>query len=160
MEIGMAVQIWESLAPLSEEKLCEVENRMGFRLPTAYRSFLLKYNGGKPKPAGFRFDKETDRYNDSEINFFYGIQENAEYHINFERNCRMSEGRMPSNIIPIASDPFGNRICISISGEDCGHVYFWDHEREADPDEDEVPDYSNLHLIATSFDQFLASLFD
>ncbi len=156
----MVLQMRDSLKPLSEEKLCEVENRMGFTLPTAYRQFLLQYNGGKPKPAGFRFDKESDTYNDSEINFFHGIQEDAEFYINFERNCRMSEGRMPPDLIPIASDPFGNWICIAVSGEDCGQVYFWDHEREADPDEDEVPDYSNLHLIATDFNQFLEGLED
>ncbi|MBI2812410.1 MAG: hypothetical protein HYX67_16515, partial [Candidatus Melainabacteria bacterium] len=40
-------------------------------------------------------------------------------------------------------------------------VYFWDHEREADPDQGQTPETAgNVHLIADSFSEFLDGLFE
>jgi hypothetical protein len=63
-------------------------------------------------------------------------------------------------MFPISYDSFGNLILIAIKNADRGKIYFWDHEMEADPNQGEVPDYSNLTLIADSFDEFINSLHD
>jgi len=68
--------------------------------------------------------------------------------------CQVKPPRIPRDMIPIARDSFGNQICIGVSGPRCGYVYFWDHENE---DEDE-PTYRNMHLVAKSFQEFLAQL--
>ena len=67
--------------------------------------------------------------------------------------------RLPKNTFPIAYDSCGNLIVISVMGPDRGKIYFWDHEMEADIDHGEVSDYSNLTLIADSFDEFLEGLY-
>jgi hypothetical protein len=46
-------------------------------------------------------------------------------------------------------------ICLSFGGPDEGKVYFWDHEEEPPQ-----PSYANCHLIAGSFDEFIAGLHD
>ena len=43
-----------------------------------------------------------------------------------------------------------------VKNADRGKIYFWDHEMEAD--EGETPNYSNLTLIADSFDEFIEGL--
>lgn len=52
--------------------------------------------------------------------------------------------------------PFGNLILLSLKNADRGKIYFWDHEMEAN--EGEIPDYSNLTLIANSFEECITSL--
>jgi hypothetical protein len=66
-----------------------------------------------------------------------------------------SQGRIPKKLFPIANDPFGNLICVSLTGEDCGAVYFWDHENEPD---DEDTEFRNIHLIADSWEEFIDGL--
>ena len=64
--------------------------------------------------------------------------------------------RMPKRLVPIASDSFGNQICIAVSGDDRGSIFFWDHEKEADEGEGESPEtIGNVTLIADSFSAFL-----
>jgi hypothetical protein len=60
--------------------------------------------------------------------------------------------RIPSRLLSIAYDDFGNRFCLSLGPPDCGHVLFWDHEEEADDDED--PTESNLYHVADTFAEF------
>ena len=60
--------------------------------------------------------------------------------------------------IPIADDPGGNAICLGMSGNERGKVYFWDHEMEAD--EGDEPTFENVYLVAESFASFLKSLKD
>lgn len=33
--------------------------------------------------------------------------------------------------MPIATDSFGNKLCIGVKGKHYGKIYFWDHENEA-----------------------------
>ena len=49
---------------------------------------------------------------------------------------------------------------ISSKGEDKGKVYFWDSVEEEDVDEEagEEPGYSNVYLLANSFQEFINSL--
>jgi cell wall assembly regulator SMI1 len=152
------LRITDSLPPVSQEELREVEASIGYPLPDQYRRFLLSHNGGRPQSVSFRFERKPGEYADSVVHWFYGIKAGSEFFINFERHYRILKDRMPPNIIPIASDPGGNQICISVSGSDAGFVYFWDHERESDPEEDESPSYDNLYPIGTSFNEFLGGL--
>lgn len=56
-------------------------------------------------------------------------------------------------------DPFGNAICLGISGNERGKVYFWDHEMEPDDDWDgRLETAGNVQLIADSFTEFVAGL--
>jgi hypothetical protein len=59
------MKIEDSLPPLQEAKLVEMERLIGSPLPADYRSFLLAHNGGKPFPSGFRFEREERGYSES-----------------------------------------------------------------------------------------------
>lgn len=61
--------------------------------------------------------------------------------------------RIARDLLPVASDGSGSLICIALSGDDRGVVYFWDWYREEAP-----PSYKNLSFIAESFSQFLEEL--
>lgn len=139
---------------LDNKFLKSLEKTWVFKLPKDYREFLLKYNGGKPSSNCFSFsDDETDG---SVIQSFFGIHGMDNYDLLYEYQ-NVYKDRIPDNCFPIACDSFGNLILISVKGPDRGKIYFWDHEEEAYED---VPDYSNLTLIADSFDEFLDGLHD
>jgi len=121
------------------------------KFPNAYRQFLLKTNGGKPTKIYF-IVKTTKKL--GTVHYFLGISPDRykgllEYEKVF---C----GRIPSNTLAIASDPGGDLILLSVKGQDYGKVYYWDHNWEAE--DGQTPDYSNLTLIADSFEDFLSSL--
>ncbi len=142
-----------SATPLSEADLQALESRLAFPLPNEYRQFLLAHNGGRLNPAEFHFKNQTGPYTDSCVDSFYAVYDGD--HNNFEKIylfCK-AEGLFPPHIIPIADDPGGNIICLSVSGPDMNSVYFWDHEGI-----DEYGKQANLHLIADSFSEFLLGL--
>ncbi len=137
---------------LTETEVERVEQKWGFVFPVEYRRFLLMYNGGRPNLECFRF--KGGSYGDSMIDWFLAIYD-GKYN-NFER-CynvfKVKEKRLLDNLVPIARDPGGNLICISVSSEDRGAIYFWDHEKE----QDEATS-KNVSLIADNFDEFISKL--
>jgi len=139
---------------LDERRLCNFEQRIGARLPEEYRVFLVDHNGGTPVPNHFNTLGESGG---SRLNEFYGLHDGPSY-ANLEDSYEVYLGRMPASVIPIASDPFGNAICIGISGCEAGKIIFWDHDLEGT--EDEQPYFGNITLIANSFNEFLDGLFE
>ncbi len=146
------VAISESYQPLQEADILRLEQELRAELPRDYRSFLLAHNGGTPDPDVFIIGGDPE--DEDVVSQFLGIQQ-GEYEDLFNL-LGVFRGRIPDNLLPVARDPFGNLICLSITGENRGKVYFWDHEEEAM--EGEVPDYRNVSWIADSFKSFLDSL--
>jgi hypothetical protein len=149
----MSVTIRDSERPITGRQLSRVEKQLGITLPEPYRRFLVRHNGGRPRPGTFQFGPVSEPYSGSVVDWFLAVYEGE--HNNFEHyfhTYKLNERRLPENLVPIAHDPGGNLICISVSGKDVGAVYFWDHERE------EGPPGEAVSLIATSFDDFLAGL--
>ena len=137
---------------LPESILKIFERDWEFKLPSGYREFLLKHNGGTPNLDCFTFENEPD--NGSIIQCFFGIYPDHNYDlIETIKTYKVRENRLPKRLFPIANDCGGNLICISVMNPDRGKIYFWDHEQETDP-----PDDSNLTLIANSFEDFLDGL--
>ena len=52
----MLRNIKEPLEPLNPQKIAIAEKALGVKFPDGYVGFLLKYNGGRPEPAGFDID--------------------------------------------------------------------------------------------------------
>lgn len=153
------INIRDTEAPLSSEAIGIVEDRLGIVLPNEYRDFLLLHNGGRPRPAVFRFKNSSGKYVDSSVDWFLAIYEGE--HDNFEsyfETYKRDQQRLPTELVPIAHDPGGNLICISVSGSQKGAVFFWDHENECGIGE--TPTFWNVHVIAESFTEFLSSLQD
>lgn len=148
------IKMEESYGPLSEQKLRDSETTWGVDLPTSYRQFLLRTNGGSPEAYRFKFKASTKGSN---IRFFLGVTDDRD--VSIDAYLKRFKGRLPSRFFPIGFDSGGNLICISVSESDLGKIYFWDHELEADTEEGEDPETAkNTVLIADSFDQFLAGL--
>ncbi|WP_010302603.1 SMI1/KNR4 family protein [Candidatus Odyssella thessalonicensis] len=148
------MEILNTLGPMDQRLLEALEEVWRCSLPKPYRDFILKHNGGLPQPCRFYFKELKD--NGSYVDFLFGIRRG--FNENLLMNIELYRDRVPNNMIPIGDDPGGNLILISLKGPDRGKVYFWDHEMEADSAQGEVPDYSNLTLIADSFDEFINNL--
>ena len=149
----MSFKIEESPGPLSEDELKKLEAKTS-ALPEDYRQFLLKYNGGDISPDCFN---SAEGESVSSVRSFLGIHDDRT--CNLYRYLETYENRLPKRFLPIAFDSFGNLICLSLFGADRGAVYFWDHELEADEDENESPETAeNITLLSTSFSGFLESL--
>ncbi|CAN5129342.1 hypothetical protein BH10PSE6_BH10PSE6_20890 [soil metagenome] len=138
--------------PLTDLRIGVLERKLGVTFPERYRSFLLRFNGGSPKPDCFPihgFDENPV----GAIHYFFGIDGPVlSNHIDW--NYRTFRGRIPRELLPIAGDESGNLICLFFKGEAKGAVYFWDHDEEHSP-----PTYENVYLIAKTFDSFLDSIY-
>ncbi|AIK96204.1 SMI1/KNR4 family protein [Candidatus Odyssella acanthamoebae] len=148
------MQINDGGDTINETILEALEQVWKFNLPTAYRNFILKYNGGSPQPSRFFFKESPS--NGSYVDYLFGIRKG--FNQNLLMSMNLYSGRIPANMLPIGEDPGSNLILLSVKGPDRGKIYFWDHDLEADPAQGETPDYSNLTLIADSFDEFINGL--
>jgi hypothetical protein len=148
----MTTEIKDSVGSIETSTIDKLEKNLGIRLPSQYREFLKKYNGGYPIPDGFFLKDKSDG---SSIDRFLGIDVGE--HSNLEKYLVIYKGRIPKNLFPIAHDPGGNLIVIGLSGDTSDKIYFWDHEQESD---DYEPEMSNIHLIADSFEEFLGGLYE
>jgi cell wall assembly regulator SMI1 len=135
-----------------ETRVAALERQIGRRLPEDYREFMLRHNGGRPKPDGFEFALRKGADASSAVEWFLSLHDGE--HSNLERTIRFMRGRFPPDTMPIASDAFGNKVLLGLDGKIRGKVYFWDHEREPDGD----ADWSNIDLVADSFDSFMSGL--
>lgn len=103
-----------------EAKVQELEEKYGITLPEQYREFLLKYNGGETPKTEFKIGKE-----DSDVRAFFGLGDVA-YSMSEEAYL---EDLVKKQLLPIATDSFGNYIAIGIEKKNYGKIYFCDHER-------------------------------
>lgn len=118
----------------SAARVEELEARYGMPLPSDYRAFLCKYNGGLTPKTSFTIGRTA-----SDLRGFFGA---GSARLNFE-NINL-EGWKESGLFPIACDSFGNYVAISLREESYGKIFFYDHETE-----------SKLSMICDSFPAFL-----
>jgi len=143
---------------INSSNIAELEEYVGLTFPLEYKKHLLQYNGGQCEPNVFSFfenGKKTDSCIDYFLAIYDGEYDNLKEYIKI---LKIDEKRLPSHILPIADDPGGNLICISCGNNDFGYIYFWDHEKEVDYSVEDDSNYSNLYLIAKSFNQFIEEL--
>lgn len=155
--LNMKVKIVEAQEQIAPDVLQNAERALGKALPEEFKRFVLKHNGGRPEPATFRVRWSGQDWaigwERNMVHFFLSFQGGSE---NFLDYSRTFQGRIPADTVPIAYDPGGNLILLGISGPTVGRVFFW--MREYEVPEGETPDYSNVGLIANSFNEFLDSL--
>jgi hypothetical protein len=151
----MNIRMIESEKNLTPHEIKKVEERLNIQFPEEYKHFLLLYNGGHPQPEGFEYICE-DHQNKSLVAWFLAIYDGKAE--NFLTFFKTYQGRIPENTVAIARDPGGNLILIGIGENNKGKIFFWLQDFEVE--EGEVPDYSNVCLVANRFDEFLNSLFE
>ena len=122
--------------PLSVDRLEAFERSLGTALPAPYRRHLSKHNGGYVDGARRL----------CLLHHVFGVHDGPAW-AQFRDRAKAYGGLVPSRLLPIADDPGGNLICLSLSGPDRGAVYFWDHESGASPEQ-------SLTLLAPNFPAF------
>jgi cell wall assembly regulator SMI1 len=143
----MTPQIRDIEPPVSAAQLKAAEHALGVRLPAAYRAFLLQHNGGQPVPDRFRL---ADGSGPESVAWFLAVHEREDGLVSLAATYRPY---LHADLLPIASDPFGNLVCIGTQGGNEGKVYFWLHESEPPPGE-ALP-HAGCKLVAASFAAFL-----
>lgn len=135
--------------PASSAQLERAGRELGVALPEEYAQFLRTRNGGRPEPN--TCDLPPARPLGVGVTAFFGVDRPPETDLLAQR--RAFAGRVPPDRLPVAEAEGGNLLCVSLAD---GGVDFWDHEWEAE--EDEEPGEENLTRIATGFTAFLAAL--
>ena len=128
MTLEEFIDLLDGKSTIGEADVAAFENRLPALLPTDYREFLLRTNGGEiafnvnlsTAIASTGYDGFTGPASVFGINGEDSLMENRDVYA----------GRIPSELLMIASDWLGNGICIGLVGNSRGKVYFWDHELE------------------------------
>jgi hypothetical protein len=145
------VKIDNSQSAVQDIDLKKIEARLGYPLPSDYRTFILQHNGGRPAPHRF---STKDGKIESGVKAFFPI---ADVGVNLlsETDEITLTGTIPRNLFPIAIDPIENRLVLSGSGDDAGTIYYWSWDEEPD---DATCSYRYMRKIADNFNDFLANL--
>lgn len=150
----MRIKVENQFGAITATELAQFEARHGVILPEDYREFLLRCNGGRPVPDGFEVPGWS--HHSSCIHGFLGIHTGPDWQL--ERACSVYAQRIPCDLLAIASDDFGNAVCLGITGPRRGKIYFWDHEDELDENGRRRQDYGNVYLVASGLGEFLNNL--
>lgn len=132
----------------------EYEELMDVTLPCSYKSFLIKYGACMVKDDYYFKAIETmpitfddDFY---QMDIFYGVSD-GEY--DWLSAVKSNRDMIGVDVIPIGDTAGGDLICLGVTPENHGNIYYWDHENEI-----EYSDGSQIfYLIAESFDTFIMS---
>ncbi|NOV01291.1 SMI1/KNR4 family protein [Paenibacillus planticolens] len=149
----MHFEMDNTFAPISLEAIQEVEKRYGFILPNDYKDFLLKYNGGKPRP-NVMFTTKNGFLTSYLISVLPLFDRKVPSLVGNFLFFNKEEGNLPSNIITFGEDPLRNLLCISVEGNNTGFIYYWDYMN----DDSDTPTYDHLVLISESFSKFIEEL--
>jgi hypothetical protein len=130
----------------AETRLAEI----GTRIPPSYKAFLAEQDGGKPVRNAFSF-RQHDRDQDDLVRLFFGIAESPNGDLVSEAD--VARDRLPADVLPIATDSFGNLVVLDGREGRDGPVLFWDHEFQSDP-----PSEDDLFWVAPDLETFLTGL--
>ena len=130
-----------------------LEKTLGVKLPPDYRSFLRTQNGGIPDPS-FVAVPGVPHIDNVHVGSFYGLYPKVRPGQSLSWAIEHQSPMLPPAHLPIA---YGGDIFTLSLNRYAGCVYFWDHETDT-LDNDEKFIQSDGHLLAGSFDEFLARI--
>jgi hypothetical protein len=136
-----------------ERGIQEIEERVGVKIPSDFRSYLAAY--GRPfgtRPLLVCPSTESDETFD--IMVFYGIRSDR---FDILKEWISFDNRFPIKCIPIGHNIFGDSYLYDLSDSN-EKVYIWLHEQEVNEKMEFMPYYSNMILLANSFTEFLSRL--
>ncbi len=156
------IQFKEEAQPFEAEELVELQRALEMtELPAGYRQFLFSTNGGRPTNEfkWFRVENPEDfveGFNGVMVDCFLSVKDNKHPTCEILETAKTFAGRIPSDTLPIADDPFGNLILLGVGERNFNEVFLWDHEAEGfEPPGDE---YHNVGKLADSFEEFIEGL--
>jgi hypothetical protein len=135
---------------VSDQELEEAENQIGYQLPLDYKIFIKDF-------GGFSFydleEIQIPHWSLVSLDTFYGLNVNGHLNILRRRLLKMSLNLIPPYILPIANDSANNDICIVLSGNEKGRIYFLPADSPSTSS-----NYIEEYSISSSFDEFINSL--
>lgn len=139
--------------PINEKDLANFATRHKLELPEAYKSFLLRNNGGRPVKSAFPI-KGFAGNPFGIVHVFLGIKADIETE-DLENILTLECQNIPIGILPIASNGCGDFICIDLRKEG-QPVVFWDRKPYWGSG---IWNERDLYPVAQNFDALLQSLF-
>jgi cell wall assembly regulator SMI1 len=134
--------------PLDPGVLANLEAQLHAELPTDYRAFMLEGDGGRLTERNVIGDGPFGA-----VRYVLPVCDRDAAPEALGSIRTIYEDRIPPAFLPIATDSADNLVCLGLSGEHTGEVFFWDHEEEDDP-----PTMDNMTFIAGSFGEFLEQI--
>jgi SMI1/KNR4 family protein SUKH-1 len=147
--VSATLKTFEGGPPITDEDVATFERKHKLTLPSSYRQFLLRTNGGRPERDLFSIEG-LEGAPEGRIHVFFALNDTMES-CRLDWNLRAFAGRIPSHLLPIATTEGADQVCLSLRGKHGGAVFYWDGY--AQPGED------NLYFLASDFDRFVASLY-
>lgn len=135
----------------NEAAIRALEAQIGYPLPSSYRDFLLRFNGGEPTNTLFETSGDQP-YAGSSIRYFFSICEQSTFSLAHKYAVYSSAGRIDKRMLPIAGDSGGNLVLLALAGSSQGQVFFWDHDLEGLVEPSDSPEH--LAHLADSFLSF------
>jgi len=159
-------------APMSDEQVRAIEERIGRHIPDLYRNFLTTYGASCPKELVVchplnPLPREITRINRVPVAIFYGLGHTGDGY-DLQTRLNFYAGRVPANMIPIADNGGGSQYLLALTDSEAGSVFYWDFRNEPPCEEDYMEErgkprppevmLENVHLVADSFEDFLRRL--
>ena len=139
---------------IDEAQLTSFESFKDLRLPSAYREFLLRNNGGQPVPAAFSIRGFANNPV-GVVQAFFGLNATIRSE-DLMANISEFFHYFPKQVLPIACTGCGDLVCLDLR-EDSEKVVFWDSKPSWG---NNVWSERDLYFIAPDFGSFLAALTD
>ena len=135
----------------------DLEQILEHQLPMEYREFIVTY-GGIALDGYVEFPiKSKCGLGDSDyLDVVYTLRSDDGY--NLQKNLEASASMLPDGFLPIGQDPFGNLICLVVSGEKSGWVYFWNRAGKEGDEPRDFPGFGEICPVANGFNEFIFSL--
>jgi cell wall assembly regulator SMI1 len=144
--------------PLNLADLRKFEARNRLKLPQDLIDFLLAHNGvamnswESDRDLAYRIQGHP-RQQEGLLQCLYALDKKQPWN-DLEQVHRVHKGRLPAALLAIGNDPGDNLICIGLTGERQGRIYWWERGREA-----ARPTFRSVFLVANSLPEFLAGLY-
>jgi hypothetical protein len=137
--------------PVGRDRVREIEGRLGINFPDDYVACVMKNQGASPSRDTLNFGGKREKVFDSLLSVTkHGDEEDA---YTIEEALEDVGDRLPEDVVPFGTDPFGNLYAFDFRTESPPAVVYWDNEKaEANPQR------SILH-VADSFTEFLGMLY-
>lgn len=139
---------------IDDARIRKLEESIGCKLPSSYCEFLLKYNGGAPSDSNAIFMYRPENGASTivvGVDLFLAVENpedpccTLEYWLNLPMDDQALDG-----LLHIADAAMGDEICLGITKDNYGKMFYFDHEHHAFE--------TGLYQIANSFDEFVNGL--
>ena len=153
------IEITKPILPLPDETLIQKEESMWrIKLPSDYRNFLMKNNGGTPNKQEFKYKNHT--YMVESFLCILQNSENSEYGFydidvvltQIDDRLTNNEDLIGCELLPIAELFAGDYLCLDFTkNADNPSLCIWEHEKSGELE-------PVTYKVADSFSEFLTLL--